>query len=75
MDKNFQIMEIEDKIRKAESRKGTAVVLMIISIFCLWPLLIVGIIMYNNANKEINYLNEEKKRIMFENYFNKNTRY
>lgn len=75
MDKNFQIMEIEDKIRKAESQKGTAVVLMIISIFCLWPLLIVGIIMYNNANKEINYLNEEKKRIMFEDYFNKNTRY
>jgi len=45
--------------------------MMVVSIFFLWPLLIVGIIVYNNANKKINELNEEKKRIMFEDWVSK----
>ena len=74
VDKNFLVIEIEEKIRKGEEKKKDAVVLMIISIFFLWPLMIVGAVMHDNACKEINKLNEEKKRIMFEDYFNKEIR-
>jgi hypothetical protein len=44
--------------------------MMVVSIFLLWPLLIVGAIMYNNAKKKIEELNNEKKQIMFQDYFN-----
>lgn len=69
--KQMRLMEIEQEIKKAESSKSGGVVMMVVSIFCLWPLLIVGIIVYNNANKKINELNEEKKRIMFEDWVSK----
>ena len=69
--KQMRLMEIEQEIKKAESSKSGGVVMMVVSIFFLWPLLIVGIIVYSNANKKINELNEEKKRIMFEDWVSK----
>lgn len=69
--KQMRLMEIEQEIKKAESSKSGGVVMMVVSIFFLWPLLIVGIIVYNNANNKINELNEEKKRIMFEDWVSK----
>ena len=62
----YRLKEIEQEIKKAEGNKTTGMVLMIVSIFMLWPLLIVGAIVYGNANSKINRLNEEKKQIMFE---------
>lgn len=69
--KQMRLMEIEQEIKKAESNKSGGVVMMVVSIFFLWPLLIVGAIVYDNANKKINELNEEKKRIMFEDWISK----
>ena len=62
---NYRLVEIENEIAKAESTKKTAIILMIISLFLLWPLLIVGLIMYFNANSKINNLNAEKNRILY----------
>ena len=67
--KEMRLAEIEDEIRKAEGNKGTACILMVISLFFLWPLLIVGGVMYSKANKKIDQLNEEKRMIMFQDYF------
>lgn len=69
--KQMRLMEIEQEIKKAESSKSGGVVMMVVSIFFLRPLLIAGIVVYNNANKKINELNEEKKRIMFEDWVSK----
>lgn len=69
--KKMRLMEIEQEIKKAESNKSGGIIMMVVSIFFLWPLLIVGIIVYNNANNKINELNEEKKRIMFEDLVSK----
>ena len=68
--KELRLSQIEDEIKKAESEKNTACIMMVVSIFFLWPLLIVGAIMYNNAKKKIEELNNEKKQIMFQDYFN-----
>lgn len=68
----YRLKEIEQEIKNAESNKKTGTVLMIISIFMLWPLLIVGAIVYSNANSKINRLNEEKKQIMFMEWKNGN---
>lgn len=68
MDKFFQNQDIENKIREAEEKKKTAVILMVASLFFLWPLMIVGAIMHDRACKEIHRLNEEKNRIMYEEY-------
>ena len=62
----LRLAQIEKKIKKAEDQKSEAVILMIISFFFLWPLLIVGAISYSNANKKINRLNEEKIALMFQ---------
>ena len=67
-----QLSRSEEDIKKAEGKKKTATILMIVSIFCLWPLLVVGIIMYISANNNINQLNEEKQKIMFMKYKNEN---
>ena len=71
-DMERRIIEIDSEIKSAEGQKIAATILIIISFFCLWPLLIVGIIMHCNANSKINKLNDEKKQIMFMNYYNKN---
>ena len=68
----MRLMQIENEIKKAESQKSIAIILMVVSIFILWPLLIVGIIMYFNANKKIEGLNQEKMKIMFQDYFTAN---
>lgn len=60
-----RLAEIEDEIKKAESNKVGAIIMMVVSLFFLWPLLIVGGIMYSNANKKIEALNAEKRSIMF----------
>ena len=72
MNKDLQLAEIDSKIKKAESEKSSACIMMVVSFFFLWPLLIVGIIQYNNANKKIEELNEEKKNIMLQEYFDGN---
>ncbi|MBQ8716397.1 MAG: hypothetical protein IJY43_00955 [Clostridia bacterium] len=68
--KELRLAGIESEIKKAESEKNTAVVMMVVSIFFLWPLLIFGAIQYDKAKKKIEELNEEKKKIMFQDYFN-----
>lgn len=68
--KEIRLSQIEDEIKKAESEKNTACIMMVVSMFFLWPLLIVGVIMYNNAKKKIEELNNEKKQIMFQDYLN-----
>ena len=72
MNKDLRLMEIENEIKKAENKRTTGLIMMIVSLFILWPLLIVGIVFYFSANKKIEELNEEKKRIMFQDYFNAN---
>ena len=68
--KELRFAEIESEIKKAESEKNTAVIMMVVSMFFLWPLLIFGAIQYDKAKKKIEELNEEKKKIMFQDYFN-----
>lgn len=68
--KEFRLSQIEDEIKKAESEKSTACIMMVVSIFFLWPLLIFGAIMYDKAKKRIEELNNEKKQIMFQDYIN-----
>ena len=63
--KELRLAQIENEIKRAEDQKSSAVIMMIISIFCLWPLLIVGAIRYSDANKKITQLNEEKTALMF----------
>ena len=72
MYKEMRLAQIEEEIKEAESEKGAACIMMVVSFFFLWPLLIVGIIQYNNANKKIEELNEEKKNIMLQEYFDGN---
>ena len=62
----FKIDEIDEKINKEKSNKTTGVVLMIISIFFLWPILIVGIIIWSKANNEVDKLETEKKKLEWE---------
>ena len=69
---NIRLIEIDAEIEKAQSRKRIAIFLMIVSIFCLWPLIIVGIMMHSSASNKINALNEEKKMIMLSEYYNNN---
>ena len=70
MYKEMRLAQIEEEIKEAESEKGTACIMMVVSIFFLWPLLIIGAIQYDKAKKKIEELNEEKKKIMFQDYFN-----
>ena len=66
----MRLAQIENDLKKAEGQKKTAIVMMVVSIFFLWPLLILGIIQYNNANKEIEKLNQEKQQIILQDYLN-----
>ena len=70
--KELRLAEIETEIKKAESEKSNAVVLMVISLFFLWPLLIFGAVQHDKAKKKIEALNEEKKKIIYQDYFNEN---
>ena len=70
MHKEMRLAQIENDLKKAESQKKTAIVMMVVSIFFLWPLIILGIIQYNNANKEIEQLNQEKQQIILQDYLN-----
>ena len=70
MYKEMRLAQIENDLKKAEGQKKTAIVMMVVSIFFLWPLLILGIIQYNNANKEIEKLNQEKQQIILQDYLN-----
>ena len=63
--KKFRLAQIENEIKKAEEQKNIAIIMMIISIFFLWPLLIIGAIKYNNANRKIARLDEEKAALIF----------
>ena len=69
MGKQLRLAQIQTEIKEAESKKNTAVIMMVVSIFILWPLLIFGIFQYNEAKKRIEALNEEKREIMFQDYF------
>ena len=66
-------MEIEAEIKKAKSDKNTAIVLMVISIFFLWPLLIIGGIWYSSADNKLKSLEAEKNQlIMYQSMNEKN---
>ena len=69
MHREIRLKEIEEEIKKAESQKKLAVLIMIISIFILWPLLIIGGIMYYNENNKLKELNKEKKELSYQNYY------
>ena len=73
--KKMRLSQIDYEIKKAEGEKNNACIMMVVSIFFLWPLLIVGAIMYNKANKKIEELNNEKKQIMFQNYMDESSPY
>ena len=66
-------MEIEAEIKKAKSDKNTAIVLMVVSIFFLWPLLIIGGIWYSSADNKLKSLEAEKNQlIMYQSMNEKN---
>lgn len=68
LDLNFELSKIESELKKVKEGKNTGICVMIISIFFLWPLLIVGGVMYsNNSNKEKELLSK-KARIEHEIY-------
>lgn len=62
----MRLFEINQQINTAKNNKSIGLILMIVSIFFLWPLLIVGIIMYISNDKKINELEIEKRRIQWE---------
>lgn len=61
-----RLSEIETQLKSANSNKNTGIVLCIISIFMLWPLIIVGLIIYANANSKVKALEEEKRNIKWQ---------
>ena len=69
----IRLEEIKGLIKKQESKRTTGIVLIIISLFCLWPLMIVGIVLWVGANKEINNLLEEEKHIKTKDILNTTT--
>ena len=64
----FKVGQIENELKKVKENKGVAIVMMIVSIFFLWPLLIVGGLMYLNNNSKANELNSKKSRLEHEIY-------
>ena len=60
----IKIEDINKKIRKEQDNKNIGIVLIIVSLFCLWPLMIVGIILIVNANKKIGNLENEKMELL-----------
>lgn len=69
MNKQLRLSQIQAEIKEAEDKKNTAVIMMVVSMFILWPLLIFGALQYDKANKKIEALNEEKREIMIQVYF------
>lgn len=67
-DLEFEIDQINRDIKKAQEGKNTGIVLMIVSIFFLWPLLIVGGIMYSNNNNKEKELTSKRARLEHEIY-------
>ena len=73
MNLEIRLMEIEAEIEKAKSDKNTAIVLMVVSIFFLWPLLIIGGIWYSSADNKLKSLEAEKNQlIMYQSMNEKN---
>ena len=68
MFKEMRLAQIEEEIKKATSDKNTACIMMVVSLFFLWPLLIFGAIQYDKATKKIEQLNQEKQQLMFQDY-------
>lgn len=63
---DFQIAALDEQIRSAESSKKTGIILMCTSLLVLWPLLIVGAIMIDSADKKINDLNMQKQMLLMQ---------
>jgi hypothetical protein len=63
---DIQIAALDQQIKSAESSKSTAIILMVASLFILWPLLIAGAIMYGSANNKIKDLNSQKQMLLME---------
>ena len=59
----IRLEEIKGAIKKQEGKRTIGIVLVIISIFCLWPLMIVGAALWGSANKKIDKLLEEERAI------------
>lgn len=60
---DIKINEINAEIQTKEGSKKTGIILMVVSVFMLWPLLIVGGIMYSNANNRIKALEQERNNL------------
>ena len=67
-DLEFEIDQINRDIKKAQEGKNTGIAIMIVSIFFLWPLLIVGGIMYSNNNNKEKELTSKRARLEHEIY-------
>ena len=63
---DWQIAALDQQIKSAESSKNTGLILMIASVIVLWPLLIVGGIMYGSASNKIKDLNMQKQALLME---------
>ncbi len=62
----MQLLELDKQIKSAESSKSTGLVLMVVSLVILWPLLVVGGIMFASANSKIKDLESQKQRLLSE---------
>ena len=63
---DLQIADLDQQIKKAESSKSTGLILMGVSLIILWPLLIIGLIMFASANSKINDLTSQKQQLLME---------
>ena len=59
----IRLIKIDEEISKYQKRKTTGIVLVIISLFCLWPLMIVGIVLWTTADTNIKKLEKERSDI------------
>ncbi len=63
---DFKLSDIDTQIKQKEDTKKSAIIMMVISIFLLWPLLIVGGIMYSSAESSIKALQQQKNELLFQ---------
>lgn len=60
----LRIDQIDADIKKEEKKRTTGIILFVISFFFLWPLFIVGLILWIGANGNIRRLQDERQNIL-----------
>lgn len=63
---DLRISEINAEIQTKEGSKKQGITLMIVSVFFLWPLLVVGGIMYTSANNRVKALEQERAHLLMQ---------